>query len=461
MKNAEALPASFRDPSGFLFQHQGTLYRQVNPSYKDHFDHFIESGLYQSLVESGLLIPHEEVEREHFRESNAYQIIRPEIIPFVSYPYEWCFSQLRDAALTTLEIQKKSLEYGMVLKDSSAYNIQFMDGRPVFIDTLSFEKYREGEPWTAYRQFCQHFLAPLALMSLKDVRLNQLFRIYLDGVPLDLASALLPLKSRLRLTLLTHVHLHAKSQQHYNTKRVEKKSRKITRMQMLALISNLESAINKRTWRPKNTEWADYYQMTNYSSDAMLQKKKWVSEFLDRIKPDSVWDLGSNTGVFSRIASEKGIRTVSFDIDSAAVEINYQHGRQKGEKNLLPLLLDLTNPSPAIGWQNQERLSLLERGPADVVLALALIHHLAISNNLPLEYIARFLHDIGEFLIIEFVPKQDSQVQKLFRVREDIFHDYREDVFQIEFQKYFSIQKQVKIENTERTLYLMKKRTSP
>ena len=170
---------SFRDSNGFVFWQDGALYRQVNTSYKDNYEHLMESGLYEVLVSGGLLLPHEEVNIQSSQPDLAYKVIRPELIPFISYPYEWCFSQLKDAALTTLEIQKTCLDFGMSLKDCSAYNIQFRKGKPVLIDTLSFEKYREGQPWVAYRQFCQHFLAPLALMSHKDIRLNQLLRVYI------------------------------------------------------------------------------------------------------------------------------------------------------------------------------------------------------------------------------------------------------------------------------------------
>ena len=177
MMSSRTIPSSFRDPSGFLFFQDGSVYRQVNAIYKENYDHLIGSGLYKALVASGLLVSHEEVGMNYARSDNAYKILKPELIPFVSYPYEWCFSQLKEAALTTLKIQKVALDFGMTLKDSSAYNIQFMKGRAVFIDTISFERYREGQPWVAYRQFCQHFLAPLALMSYRDIRLGRLFRL--------------------------------------------------------------------------------------------------------------------------------------------------------------------------------------------------------------------------------------------------------------------------------------------
>jgi len=451
------VPSSFRDPSGFLFLHNGLLLRQVNRNYRDHYDYLMNSGLYTRLVESGLLVPHGEVDSTRAASEEAYRIIQPEPIPFISYPYEWSFSQLKQAALCTLQIQREALNLGMSLKDCSAYNIQFWKGKPVLIDTLSFEKVLEGRPWIAYRQFCQHFLAPLALMSLVDVRLGQLFRVYIDGIPLDLASGLLPLRSRLRFTLLSHIHLHARSQKHFSEKTIDAGSRKMSRRAFLGLIDNLESGIRALSWKPQDTAWSNYYASTNYDSDAFQHKTRLVSEILDQIAPQprTLWDLGANNGFFSRLASDRGILTLAFDMDASCVERNYRDCLQRGETRLLPLLLDLTNPSPDLGWENQERMSFLRRGPTDVVLALALIHHLAIANNVTLPQIARFFAGLSKTLIIEFVPKSDSQVQRLLSTREDIFPGYTQAAFEEEFSRHFFIRRAEKIQQTKRTLYWM------
>ncbi len=455
--NNGKIPSSFRDPSGFLFSQDGSLYRQVNSIYKEDYDLLMGSGLYESLIKKGLLVSHQETGLDLAHADGAYKIIKPELIPFISYPYEWCFSQLKDAALTTLEIQKIAIDFGMTLKDSSAYNIQFLKGKPVLIDTLSSEKYNEGQPWIAYKQFCQHFLAPLVLASYKDIRLNQLFQVYIDGIPLDLTSSLLPLSTRFRFSLLTHIHLHAKSQKRFADKQVKVGNSNISRMSFLGLIDNLYSAVKRLKWKLAQTEWGDYYDKTNYSTESFEIKKKYVAESMDKINPKSVWDLGANTGVFSRIISDKGIQTISFDVDPIAVEKNYLESLEKKETNILPLLLDLINPSPGIGWEHQERSAFMERGPVDAVLALALIHHLAISNNLPLDRIAKFFQDICSSLVIEFVPKSDSQVQKLLATREDIFPDYTREAFENTFGKYFTLQSSVKIKDSERVLYCMRR----
>jgi hypothetical protein len=343
----------------------------------------------------------------------------------------------------------------MSLKDCSAYNIQFHQGRPLLIDTLSFERYREGQPWIAYRQFCQHFLAPLALISCSDARLSGLLRVGIDGVPLDLASSLLPVRTRLKFGLLSHIHLHARSQARFADRTVDLSKRRMSYRAFQGLVDSLESTVAALAWRPEGTPWADYYETSDYSAQALAHKQQLVGEMLDEVKPQMVWDLGANTGLFSRAASARGVFTVSFDADPACVERNYLDCLQQGEVRILPLVADLTNPSPALGWASEERMSLIQRGPAHTALALALIHHLAIGNNVPLDRLAAFFARTCRSLIIEFVPKEDPKVQKLLARREDIFPRYTQEEFEQEFREYFAIRRSAPITGSDRILYLM------
>ncbi|MEN6299436.1 MAG: SAM-dependent methyltransferase [Anaerolineaceae bacterium] len=390
----------------------------------------------------------------------AYKVIQPEKVEFISYPYEWAFSQLKDAALQTLRIQNIALQAGMILKDASAYNIQFQHGSPILIDTLSFTKYREGQPWVAYRQFCQHFVAPLALMSLTDIRLNKLLQIYIDGIPLDLASKLLPPFSRLKGGILTHIHLHATAQKRYAkpTEALSKRSVRVSKEAMIGLTDSLVNTVKKLTWKASGSDWAEYYRSTNYSPEAFKLKKQIVHDLIHELAPKSIWDLGANTGEFSRLGQDiEGCQIISTDIDVGAVELNYRECKKSQIKNILPLVIDLTNPSPAIGWANSERQSFFQRAPADLLLALALIHHIAISNNVPLQDIAQTCASLGNNLIIEFVPKEDNQVKKLLASRDDIFHDYSNEGFLQAFMQYFTLQKQIPIPETYRTIYWFSK----
>lgn len=456
-KQPKKLNSSFRDPNGFVFIENGKILRQINSAYQADYDLTMSSGLYQKLISQKMLIAHRDIKNHAAITEKVYKIIQPDQIKNISYPYEWSFSQLKDAALLTLNIQKIALEYGLSLKDASAYNIQFFQGDPILIDTLSFEKYQAGKPWPAYRQFCQHFLGPLALMSYKDLRLGQLSRIFIDGPELDLVSKLLPLKTKFNFSLLTHIHLHAKSQKHYADKKTNVSQKTINHLALRALIDSLLSAINKLKFPTEHTEWEEYYSFTNYSNEAFKHKKELVEKFLNILQPQTVWDLGGNTGIFSRLASDRGIPTICFDIDLIAVEKNYLYSKKHNEKNILPLFLDLTNPSPAIGWANQERDTWQTRGPADTILALALIHHLAISNNLPFNKIAEYFSTLGKNLIIEFVPKEDSKVQKLLATRPDIFANYDQNNFEKNFKLYFDIHQIENIPGSKRILYLMTK----
>lgn len=455
---SRALSASFRDPSGFLFRHEGTLLRQVNQVYADDYNRLMESELYNILVRKELLVPHEEVSLDLALQDGAYKILQPEVIPFISYPYEWCFSQLKDAALLTLRIQKLALKKGMVLKDASAYNIQFSGCRPVFIDTLSFARYQEGDPWVAYRQFCQHFLAPLALMAYRDVRLAHLLRTSIDGIPLDLAAGLLPARTKLKPGLLMHLHAHAATQKKHEEGGKPGKKTKVSRSSLLGIVENLQGVIRGLKWKSADTEWGNYYTNTNYSDESLQQKKEIVGQFISQAKPESVWDLGANNGFFSRVASDQGIYTVASDIDPVAVEHNYRSGAENNDAAMLPLLMDLTNASPALGWAHSERMSFLDRGPADLVISLALIHHLAISNNVPLDKLARFFHSAGQWVIMEFVPKSDSKVKHLLATRDDVFPEYTNSGFEQAFGELFTTVEKVEVPGSERTMYLLRRK---
>jgi ribosomal protein L11 methylase PrmA len=461
LQTAEAearIGGSFRDPSGFVFQRGGRIYRQLNRSYSEHYEHLMESGLYAELTAQGALIPHEEVTEPPLEPEQCYRVLAPERAPFISYPYEWCFSQLKEAALTTLRIQRAAVERGMSLRDASAFNIQFHQGRAVFIDTSSFEQLRENEPWVGYQQFCRHFLAPLALIAYRDVRLLSLLRTHLDGIPLDLAAKLLPMRSRLKPGLLMHIHAHAATQRRAGGKTPARPSTTFGKNALLGLIDSLESSVKSLSWAPEG-DWAKYYQETNYSDEAFEQKRAIVEDMLLAAGGKTVWDLGANTGPFSRLAAGTGARpwTLAVDLDPAAVETNYHLCRREAVRNVLPLVGDLANPSADLGWAGEERQSLAARGPADVVLALALVHHLAIGNNTPLKHVAGYFAQVGRRLIVEFIPKGDSQVERMLASREDIFGGYHQPGFEAAFERLFAIERCEAIPGTKRTLYLMRR----
>lgn len=458
-------PSSFRDPAGFIFKRGNTMYRQINQAGREDFDFFMTCGLYDELVQKGLLVAHSQVKQlsSLTADDRRYMIILPQQIPFISYPYEWSFSQLKDAALLTLRMQRIAFKYGMILKDASAYNVQFIGKKPIHIDTLSFKKYVPGEPWDGYRQFCEHFLAPLAVARYTSYDILKILQSDLEGIPLGVACSLLPGHARLGKGLFAHLYLHNASQKRYEdagaaTATVSK--RKVSTFALEGIMASLERTV--KALRPPNqkTEWANYYTFTNYSDEAFQKKQKLVRDLLKKVSPTPkmVWDVGANNGEFSVLAAELGAYTLAFDIDPVAVGRNYNHRNETNDDRLLPLVQDCTNPSAAVGWLGRERESLFERGPADVVMALAIIHHLAIGRNVPLERVAEFLSEIGRYVIIEFVPKEDSKVQILLASRKDIFAEYDADHFESAMGMYFNLVEKKPIQHSKRTLYLYKKK---
>lgn len=456
MTNHQLHPASFKDPSGFVFHATGILYRQVNRSYGTNWDLLMSSGLYQELVKKKQLIPHQEIDANLTGTAEWYKTLQPQPIPYISYPYEWCFEQLRDAALLTLSIQQTALKYGMSLKDATPFNIQFVQGKPIFIDTLSFDVYNPEQPWVAYRQFCQCFLFPLYLEHYLKKDVQKILSCYIDGIPVDVTARLLPWKSNLSLGVWLHVYLQNTVQRSKkdggNTVQFQKKK-------LLDLISHLEGILQKfpaeRTYK---TTWNNYYDDTIMSQEYLQEKEKTFRQFCEGLSIKTALDLGANDGHFSKILAARGIQIVSTDVDGQCINRLYHEVKKQDTPNILPLILDISNPSPAIGFHNKERASFHQRIQTDLVLALALVHHLVIGKNIPLHLLADYFNDIAPRLIIEFVPKQDPKVQQMLKSRLDVFEDYTEEHFIACFSKYFNTIAAVKIAGTHRILYHLERK---
>ena len=416
---------SFRDPSGFVYTRSGRLLRQVNSSFGARWDDLVASGLLADLQRRDLLVPHEVVDvREALAPDAAHAVLEPEKVEFISYPYEWSFGELKDAALLTLDAQATASRAGFTLRDASAYNVQFRLGRPILIDTLSFERAEAGAPWTPYRQFCEHFLAPLALMAHRDIRLGFLLRRFVDGIPLDLAAPMLPWRTRLNVGLASHVHAHAGAlRRAAGRDSGASKQRTMGSLRQAALIDSLRRTVEGLTWKPAGTDWAEYAEHTSYDAGATTAKDQLVRGFLEAAGGSVVWDLGANTGRFSAIAASLGRRVIAWDGDPAATELHSRSVRASRSGTVLPLVVDLTNPSPGLGFAGAERRSLAERANADVVLALALVHHLVVGRNIRLGMIADFFAELGPQLIVEYVPESDPMVQRMLATRADV-HPY-------------------------------------
>ena len=447
-------PASYRDNSGFIFQQHGKVYRYINPVYEMHYTQLMSSGLYDVLVKEGRLIPHQQITQIQDFNFTEGLVLLPEQIPFISYPYEWSFDMWKDAALLTLQIANKALQKGMILKDATPFNIQFYKGKPVFIDTLSFEIYTEGKPWIAYRQFCESFLGPLLLMHYCHPDANKFFTVYPNGIPMDVLVSLLPKKSRWNVNTFLHVHLQAKLSGKQKQKTGSENN--FSKQKLQLLLKGLESFVQKLSLKKTKSTWDDYYTGTILGDDYLQAKTTLVKSFFSDIDFINVLDLGANNGHFS-LLFDNNKNIVATDVDSNCINDLYLKIKKEGRSNILPLVNNFTTPSPAIGWNNAERDSINTRLKADLVLALALVHHLAIANNVPLNLIADWLKPMGQFLIIEFVPQSDEKVKLLLQNRENIFSNYNLEHFKSSFAKEYRIIKEEKVGNTDRVLFLMKR----
>lgn len=463
MTNYTRHPSSFKDPSGFVFRSGGTIYRQVNQFYATQYRQLLDSGLYQQLTAGKQLIPHEEIAENITNTEEWYTTLLPEPIPYISYPYEWCFEQIQDAALLTLSILKTSLQHGMILKDATPYNIQFYKGRPVFIDTLSFDTYNPKLPWIAYRQFCQCFLFPLYLEHYLKTDIQKILSTYIDGIPVDFVAKLLPLKSRLSLGVWLHVYLqHSASTSTSASARTNKPNGAFSRKKLLDVISHLNNIItNFPANKPYKTTWSNYYEDTILSREYLQEKEKIILEFCGQTNARSVLDLGANDGYFSKLFAAQQMQVIATDADNRCISRLYQEVKKNKIENILPLLLDVANPSPAIGFHNQERAAFHDRIKTDLVAALALVHHLVIGKNISLPVLAGYFNSIAPELIIEFVPKEDEKVQQMLSSRPDTFPDYTITAFERIFFQYFTVISKKNVPGTHRVLYHLKRNTQP
>jgi len=450
-------PASFRDPSGFIFYKNGNYYRQVNHVYAADYELLMSSGLYTNLVEKKKLIPHQAIDENFTKSPDWYKTLLPQQISFISYPFEWSFNQLKDAAQLSLAIMKTAMAHGMILKDASPFNVQFYEGRPVFIDSLSFEKYDASKPWVAYRQFCEFFLFPLLLGHYLKIDLQQLLAAYPDGVPVMITAKLLPAKSRFSLSVWLHVFLQntiGTKKQPGNAKQVSFNKEKLAR-----LIDHLDDTIKSlRIQSSIRSTWNNYYDETILKNNYLEEKEKIFREFILDMNPHSALDIGCNDGYFSRIIAEKGAHVVAVDFDSQCINKLYLSVKNNAPSNILPLCIDISNPSPASGFRNEERASFVERAPSDLVVALAIVHHLVLNRNIPLPgVVAQLAYLAKKYLIIEFVPLNDEKSQQLIANKKNYHTPYDAASFENYFSSYFEIEKKQTIPGTERILYRMKK----
>ncbi|MFY0691892.1 MAG: class I SAM-dependent methyltransferase [Paracoccaceae bacterium] len=451
---------SFRDPAGHVYDVDDHIFRTVSEVALAEFEFVRESGLHEKLFADKRLVASELVPAGDAATMfpGAAAVIEHPKIDFISYPYEWCFSGLKDAALMHLDIQLEALGRGIALSDASAYNIQFEGTSPYFIDVLSFRRYISGEFWTGHRQFCEQFLNPLLLRALVGIPHNSWYRGTLEGIPTSEIARILPFRHAFSLNVLTQVFLQARLERQALRNRGKVaaaiKKKELPEHAYRGLLIQLRRWIAKLKPRDSGgSVWGNYAGDNTYSTDETTEKEKAIAEFVSATRANTVWDLGCNTGNYSIAALRGGaLKVVGFDFDQIAIEGLYQRAKTEGH-NILPLWLDATNQSPSQGWRQAERMGLNERASADVVLALAFVHHLAIGRNIPLGEILDWFVNLAPRGVIEFVQKDDPTVQEMLALRKDIFPHYNEDAFRDELSKRAHISREVKISASDRILF--------
>jgi SAM-dependent methyltransferase len=450
-------PGSFRDPESRVFYSGDGVYRALSADGLADFVALRATG----LLDDERVVPTEQVEDGAVDRSLLVHepagVLRHERIPFVSYPYEWTFSMLKDAALLQLDLLLTSLEQDMVLKDSTPYNVQFKGARPVFVDVGSFERMREGEPWIGYRQFCMLYLYPLLLQAVKGVPFHPWVRGSIDGITPSQMRSLLSFRDRFRRGMFTNVFLHARLEAKYADRPSETKqevSRVFKKELFVANVRKMRKLVERLAWDPPEGVWTAYGERNSYTDDDARRKDEFVRQVANAQPWGLVWDIGANNGRYSRIAAEGAKTVVAIDADQGPVELLYRDLRAEGNEQILTLAMNLADPSPGLGWRGLERKTLPDRGKPDLVLALALVHHVAISANVPIKEFVDWLASLGSSVVIEFPTREDPMVQKLLAPKRDGLHpDYELGYFERVLGEAFEVERTERLESGTRVLY--------
>ena len=465
MRASHFEPGSFRDRTSRVFYQDGAVFRGLDAHAAREWEALKTTPFFRQLMAEGKIVHTEQVAptgsspSSHVRQGDEQWavILTHQTIPFISYPYEWPFSLLQDAALLTLELQAAALRADMTLKDATPFNVQWSGSRPVFIDIPSFERLRPGEPWVGYRQFCQLFLYPLFLQAYKDLPFQPWLRGSLEGIEPVQCRRLMSLRDLFRPGVLSHVVLQAKAEASYA--RTERNLKKDLRQAgfhkalIQANVSRLQKQVAALSWRQTRSTWSDYTAALPYTDGELSQKADFVRRVTHARRWNLVWDLGCNTGTFSRIAAENAEYVLAMDIDALVIERFYCALKAEHARNILPLISNVADPAPNLGWRGQERKALLERGRPDLTLCLALLHHVVISAHIPLSEFISWLASLGTALVIEFVTRDDPMVQTLLRHKADHYTDYDLAYFERCLADAFEIDQQETLESGTRRLY--------
>jgi SAM-dependent methyltransferase len=453
---------SFRDRDGRIYLHDDRVFRGISEGALESLRKLESTKFYNKFLQQESLVSSELLSTENVPlpaeiKDQWAGFIEHGCIAVISYPYEWTFGMLRDAALLQLDLVEAAILEGMTLKDATPYNIQFDGGKPVFIDIASFEPLPDGAPWAGYRQFCEMFLFPLMLQAYKGIHFQGMMRSSIDGIDVQTAARLFSLRDRFRSGVLTHVWLQSKLDSRYGSTqqnvRTDLKSAGFNREMILANVRKLRKLVGKLNWHGKGSEWGGYEEFHNYSESDHQLKEQFIEESVSGSQASIVWDVGCNTGQFSKIAARHAKQVLAMDLDHFAVERLYREAKETGLSRILPLVQNIADPSPNWGWRNRERRDLQSRARPDLILCLALIHHVVISANVPMEEFVSWLAEQSGQLVIEYVSRSDDKVEALLRNKEDRYSDYSQEGLEKNLGKHYRVVKQLELESGNRHLY--------
>jgi len=459
---AQLEPGSFRDPESRVFYSGDGVFRALSEEGLTEFKALQATRLFERFTADGSLVATDLLEGADapagLLAKGTAGVLRHERIPFVSYPYEWPFSMLKDAALLQLDLNLAALEEGMILKDSSPYNVQFRGATPVFVDIGSFERLREGEPWAGYRQFCMLYLYPLLLQAVKGLSPHAFLRGSIDGITPTQMRGLMSFRDRFRKGVYLHVFLHAKLEARHADRGEEVKAevRKagFKKELIVANMRRMRKLVAGLEWSPPGGVWVTYGERNSYTDEDAERKDEFVREVSTSRRWGLTWDLGANNGRYSRIAAEGSDHVLAMDADQGPVELLYRNLREEGDEKILTLTMNLADPSPGLGWRGLERRSLPDRGAPDLVLALALIHHVAIAAQVPVKEFVIWLASLRSSLVIEFPTREDPMVKKLLGPKRAGLHpDYERESFERELAQAFDVERRERLESDTRVLY--------
>ncbi|MDH3638389.1 MAG: methyltransferase [Gammaproteobacteria bacterium] len=456
---------SFRDRHGRIFYIDDRVYRGLSEKALDDWRALANTRLFAHHVQHGSLIGTRELDQAPSTDRSVGEwagMLGHDPVPFITYPYEWSFQMLKDAALLQLTLILDALDEGLMLKDASSFNVQWRGSSPVFIDITSFEKLDERSPWGGYRQFCQLFLFPLMIQAFKNIDFHVLLRGDLEGISSELAANLMSFRDYLRPGVLPHIVMQAKLQSRLATSQKDikgdLKQAGFNKALIQSNVKRIKRLVEKLEWAPSESQWSGYIHLDHYSSAATNAKQAFVKRAVSSRHRRLVWDLGCNTGVYSRIAGEHAEYVIAMDADHLAVDRFYTQLKSEIISNITPIVNNLADSSPSLGWRNRERKTLEQRGTPDLILCLALVHHVVIGANIPLDEFIEWLSELDGDLVIEFVDKQDKMVQALLRNKDDVYTDYRRKHFEDCLARYYAIRAEETLENEARFLYYAERR---